>query len=286
MSAARLSPEELVQLASNNENRVGDVLPNAGAIRHFLYVTLLRPEVIGRLLSSVSREVARNRLQRYIREEFENVLGAAGDRFNGQSTRQLYDEFMGVLERRIQRLKERKRAEGKNSNKSTSGRQQQSVRPAARRALRPAQGRATPATRPAAATAAPAAVQNRRRRASNSPQHSTDSAPGSHGTDEIALMFGDMNIERPAPAPAPAAPRRVVRARRTVTAAPTVTIVVPVRQSTRARATPAQAASAERRRLAEEQSAAALAARERAETRAEARAVVPELERLLGDFRL
>jgi hypothetical protein len=283
MSAARLSPEELVQLVSNNENRVGDVLSNAGAIRHFLYVTLLRPEVIGRLLSSVSREVARNRLQRYIREEFENVLGAAGDRFNAQSTRQLYDEFMGVLERRIQRLKERKRAEGKNSNKSTSGRQQQSVRPAARRAVRPAQGRATPATRPTAPTAAPAPVQNRRRRASNSPQHSTDSAPGSNGADEIALMFGDMNIDRPVAAPAP---RRVVRARRTVTAAPTVTIVVPVRQSTRARATPAQAASAERRRLAEEQTAATLVARERAETRAEARAVVPELERLLGDFRL
>jgi len=273
--SARLSPEELVQLVSNNENRVGDVLPNTAAIRHFLYVTLLRPEVIGRLLSSVSREVARNRLQRYIREEFENVLGTAGDRFNAQSTRQLYDEFMGVLERRIQRLKERKRAEGKNSNKSTSGRQQQSVRPAARRAVRPAQGRATPASRPTAATAA----QNRRRRASNSPQHSTDSAPRSNGADEIALMFGDMNIERPV-APAP---RRVVRARRV---APAVTIVVPVRQSTRARATPAQAASAERRRLAEEQTTAALAARERAEARETARAVVPELERLLGDFRL
>jgi len=278
MSAPRLSPEELVELATNNENRVGDVLPNAGAIRHFLYVTLLRPEVIGRLLSSVSREVARNRLQRYIREEFENVLGSAGDRFNSQSTRQLYDEFMGVLERRIQRLKERKRAEGKNSNKSTSGRQQQSVRPAARRAVRPAQGRAPrPAVAPAAAAVAPAAAQNRRRRASNSPQ---DSAPGSNGADEIALMFGDMNIDRPAAAPAP---RRIVRARRV---APAVTIVVPVRQSTRTRATPAQAASAERRRLAAEQERAARAVAERAENRETARAAASSLEDLLRNARL
>lgn len=208
----RLSPEELIQLTEYTHNNVGEVLDTPAKIRHYLYVTILRPEVIRNLLPSLSNEIARNRLQRYIREEFTNILGPDGTLFNNNSTKELYDEYLTVLRTRIRRLQERKRREGKDSKASTSNRMEE-----ARPVRQPRRARVTNRrVVPALPVAAPAAAQpqiGQRRRASSSPKSSSNEALPNE-IDIINRMFGDFNLNV---APAPRRVRRAVRPRTAAT---------------------------------------------------------------------
>jgi hypothetical protein len=214
MTTRRLTQDELLALTNNTSNRVGEIFSDAGQIRHYLYVTLLRADIISALLPNVDRSHARNRLQRYIREEFPRILGVDGMGFNDRSTKELYDVMKTVIYEHIQRLRARKIHQGKNSNESTTGRQTASVvvnrRPPVR--IR----RPNPAPAPA-----PAPVQQSRplvpvafvqvpgigvrRRASQSPEHSSqEHAAEEPGIASLTGLLGDMNMNR----------RRRVRPRR------------------------------------------------------------------------
>jgi hypothetical protein len=244
---SRRTPEELVALVENNENRISEIFDNSGAIRHYLYVSLLRPEILQTLLPSVEQRKRRDRIQRYIRAEFENVLGSNGDRFNNNSTKELYDEFKVVLERHIHHLRERKREQGKNSNSSTTrsqGRPAPTTVRRARRVARPAQAASVAAPVPAPV------VGSTRRRSSSSP-------------DELAVLLGDMNV-------APGRRQQTPRQRSAL-------------QATRQREA-AEAAEAAQRAAAQEER---LRRRGNiAETRESVRESVRELNALINQFRL
>ena len=258
---SRRTPEELVALVENNDNSISEIFDNPGAIRHYLYVSLLRPEILQTLLPSVEQRKRRDRIQRYIREEFENVLGPTGDRFNNNSTKELYDEFKVVLERHIHHLRERKRQQGKNSNSSTTrsqGRPAPTTVRRPRRIARPAQ---------AAAVAAPAQPQvGQRRRASSSPKNSSNGS----SADELAIMIGDINLNRQR--------RRIVRPR----------AEQPSQLTARQQAAQQAAQQAEQRALeAANRRATAQEARvRRRETIAQTRESARELEGLINQFRL
>ena len=264
-----MTPEELIALTENNTNRIRDVFPQTDqeernkALRHYLYVTLLRPEVSHRLLPFVRHDLARTRLQRYIRAELSNVLGPNGDRFNANSTRELYDEFIVVLQQRIRTLKERKRGQSKNSNESTT----HSPRPARRTVTR------VPRPVAAASVAAPGPqVTGRRRAASNSPPQAVSPA---NSDDGITLLLGDLNNL--------AIDRRRQR-RRVVQQAPTAPAQLTVRQQAALDAAAHRASEeiAERQRI----EAATVAARQHRREAPQRRAAVNQISDLIGNFAL
>jgi len=196
-----MTPAELIALTENNRNRISDVFPQTDqeernkALRHYLYVTLLRPEVSSRLLP-IRPDLARSRLQRYIRAELSNVLGPNGDRFNSNSTRELYDEFIVVLQQHIRNLNERKRGQNKNPNESTTH-SPRPVRRKIRRVSRPAPA-LVPAPAPVPAlvlVSVPALVPapqitGRRRAASHSPPQAVSPSNSNEG---VTLLLGDLN---------------------------------------------------------------------------------------------
>jgi hypothetical protein len=262
-----MTPAELIALTENNTNRIRDVFPHTDqeernkSLRHYLYVTLLRPEVSHRLLPFVRHDLARSRLQRYIRAELSNVLGPNGDRFNANSTRELYDEFIVVLQQRIRTLKERKRGQNKNSNESTT------------HSPRPARRTVTRVPRPAPVATAPVPqVTGRRRAASNSPPQAVSPANSDEG---ITLLLGDLNNL--------AIDRRRQR-RRVVQQAPTVPAQLTVRQQAAldAAAHRASEETAERQRI----EAATVAARQHRREAPQRRAAVNQISDLIGNFAL
>ena len=186
-----LTPDELIELVNNNTNVVGEVLNGARKQRHFLYVTLLREQVMNNLFPAraMSKQTKQNRLRRYISHIYNTHFGENGEVFATNSTKELYDEMYALVARRINDLKERKRTQGKASNEATTG---QNDSPGVRQARRVP--RAAPAGPVAAPAAAPAARVGQRRRASSSPK--TSSSSSSNEVNQIALLLGDMNINR------------------------------------------------------------------------------------------
>jgi hypothetical protein len=205
-----LTPDELIELVDNNTNVVGQILNSAKKQRHFLYVTLLRDQVMNSLFParSMNKQTKQNRLRRYISHIYNTHFGENGEVFATNSTKELYDEMLTLVRRRINDLKERKRSQGKSSNEATTGQNDSPVVRQARRVRRtvaPAPAAAAPAAAPAAAApaAAPAAAalaaprqRGQRRRASSSPKSDSPEAARAAPEleDPLALLMGDLNL--------------------------------------------------------------------------------------------
>ena len=196
-----LTKDELIALVDNNTNVVGQILNSAKKQQHFLFVTLLRPQVVNNLLPAraLSKEKKQNRIRRYIRHIYENHFGVNGEVFATNSTKELYDEMYTLVARRINDLKERKRSQGKSSNQATTGERDSPLPPVrkarrVRRTVAPA-APAGPAA-PAAAAAAPRQrVGQRRRASSRSKSDSPEAArPAPEVADPLALLMGDLNL--------------------------------------------------------------------------------------------
>ena len=165
-----LTPDELVELVNNNTNVVGQVLNSARKQRHFLYVTLLRDEVMNNLFPAraMTKQTKQNRLRRYISHIYSTHFGENGEVFATNSTKELYDEMLALVTRRINDLKERKRSQGKASNESTTAEVAQPIQERVEQRV------------------------GQRRKASSSPRSNSNSDE----LNGIALLLGDMNINR------------------------------------------------------------------------------------------
>ena len=165
-----LTNDELIALVDNNTNVVGQILNSAKKQKHYLIVTLLREQVVNNLLPAraLSKEKKQNRIRRYIRHIYENHFGENGEVFATNSTKELYDEMLALVTRRINDLKERKRSQGKASNESTTAEVAQPIQERVEQRV------------------------GQRRKASSSPRSNSNSDE----LNGIALLLGDMNINR------------------------------------------------------------------------------------------